>query len=233
MKTLAQILRESAGQRISKRASNRPYSIENDVLIHNRDSRENRANAMRFDKICPKINEAIVKLMDLETFFVENGFEEGSIMSNVFVSLNDRRIFTLYADNDNWLYLRCDFSGGSSEECERGKFSTMYSFFSNKENSDLISAELNEYDNDDDAYYIFVGRYNTGLAINSIDAPYTEQIFDICISIDDRALNNMLTKTPFCKNAIIDGKKHQYYIQFNLKDIDKVCKILKTYATKY
>lgn len=73
MKELIDIILESRGQRISQRANNRPYDVNDDKLVHNKASRPARAQKLReskFDKqikdFCSElVNDYIVKFYKL------------------------------------------------------------------------------------------------------------------------------------------------------------------------
>ena len=75
MKNLIDIILESRGQRISQRASNRPYDVKNDELIKNKESRPQRAQELRetrknqqVKEFCSRLfNDFIVKLYKLTT----------------------------------------------------------------------------------------------------------------------------------------------------------------------
>jgi hypothetical protein len=57
MKNIIDFILESNGQRISRRANNRPYDVKNDKLLKNRDSRPERAQKLRKTKVDKQVQE--------------------------------------------------------------------------------------------------------------------------------------------------------------------------------
>ena len=64
MKDIIDFLNESKGQRISMRKSNKPYDANDDKLVHNKETRNDRADGLKIQKVFNKFVENIKSIYD-------------------------------------------------------------------------------------------------------------------------------------------------------------------------
>lgn len=99
MKNIIDFILESKGQRISKRAGNRPYDPKNDRLLKKKDSRPERAQQLRVTKLDKQVQEFCSSLVN--DFMVK--FYNLTINKSNLLSFSERvtRVFNRLAkDNE-------------------------------------------------------------------------------------------------------------------------------------
>lgn len=94
MKELIDIILESRGQRISQRANNRPYDVNDDELVHNKASRPARAQKLRETKLDTQVQEFCSELVN---DFIVKFYKLTS--SDKFIEFNEN-IVSLLKDED-------------------------------------------------------------------------------------------------------------------------------------